>query len=84
MEELKTIAQIAFFTTGILGVIVAAITYIVGLGASVKSLEKRFDSLEKSIQEWRQELRAEIKSVDKKVDALMMHLIKINSDDNPN
>ena len=47
MGQVVQIAQIAFFTTAILGAIVATITYVIGLKASVKNLEYRFDSLEK-------------------------------------
>ena len=85
MGQVVQIAQIAFFTTAILGAIVATITYVIGLRASVKNLEyrldlfeKRFDSLEKrfdSLDKKVDSLEQRFDSLDKKVDTIIMHLI---------
>ena len=71
MGQVVQIAQIAFFTTAILGAIVATITYVIGLKASVKNLEYRFDLLEKRFDS----LEKRFDSLEKKVDMIIMHLI---------
>ena len=91
MQQFIQIAQIAFYTTAILGAIVATITYIIGLKASVKNLEVRFDLLEKrfdllekrfdSLENRFNSLENRFNSLEKKVDTLIMHLIGSNPND---
>ena len=84
MQQFIQIAQIAFYTTAILGAIVATITYIIGLKASVKNLEVRFDSLENrfnSLENRFNSLENRFDSLEKKVDTLIMHLIGFNPND---
>ena len=81
MQQFIQIAQIAFYTTAILGAIVATITYIIGLKASVKNLEVRFDSLEhrlNSLEHRLNSLETRFDSLEKKVDTLIMHLVGSN------
>ncbi len=84
MGQVVQIAQIAFFTTAILGAIVATITYVIGLKASVKNLEYRFDLLEKrfdSLERRFDLLEKRFDSLERKVDTIIMHLIGNKPDD---
>ena len=84
MGQVVQIAQIAFFTTAILGAIVATITYVIGLKASVKNLEYRFDLLEKrfdSLERRFDLLEKRFDSLERKADTIIMHLIGNKPDD---